>query len=423
MSELALSGTNLQHAGDHNLRVTLQAIRINGPVSRAELAEITGLTPQAIAYISKKLIARDLVIEIGRRQGLRGQPATEIVINPNGGYSIGVNIDRDHLTVVLIDLSGEIRGRKHVEWNFPTPDEAFTWIEAAYLDLLKTHELSREDLAGVGLAIPFKLGYRRLSQTPASFAIWRDYPARERLETFVGSDAYEENDATATAIGEAHYGYGQSIHSFFYLFVGYGLGGGLVIDGNYVHGYTGHGGEIGHIPIDVTPATGRPTNLQDKVSLSTLYRKLGELGIKVSAPDDLIPLLDSHQNVIQDWLDGAAEHLFPHLIAMNCVVNPGAILIGGRLPDPITLILIDALEKRIDPIRSELPSVPQILVAKCSADSAALGAAIVPFTRILFPAHDVLMKKPSRSESRYRQNLASDSASNSNTGGAYLEAS
>ena len=81
MSELFLSGTNLKHAGDHNLRVTLQAIRLNGPVSRAELAKITGLTPQTIAYITKKLIAKDLVIETGRRRGYRGQPATEIVIN------------------------------------------------------------------------------------------------------------------------------------------------------------------------------------------------------------------------------------------------------------------------------------------------------------------------------------------------------
>ena len=117
---MPLSGTNLKHAGDHNLRVTLQAIRLHGPVSRAELATITGLTPQAIAYISKKLISKSLASESGRRRGYRGQPATEIVINPDGGYSIGVNIDRDHLTVILIDLSGSVRARKHIEKNFLT---------------------------------------------------------------------------------------------------------------------------------------------------------------------------------------------------------------------------------------------------------------------------------------------------------------
>ena len=143
MSESFLSGTNLKHAGDHNLRVTLQAIRLNGPVSRSELAKITGLTPQTIAYISKKLIARGLAIETGRRRGYRGQPATEIAINPDGGYSIGVNIDRDHLTVILIDLLGVTRARKHVEKNFFLPDEAFVWIEDAYHDVLEENKLSK----------------------------------------------------------------------------------------------------------------------------------------------------------------------------------------------------------------------------------------------------------------------------------------
>ena len=75
MLQSGLSGTNLKHAKNHNLRVTLQAIRLQGPVSRAELASATGLTPQTIAYISKKLVAQNLVLEVGRRRGGRGQPA------------------------------------------------------------------------------------------------------------------------------------------------------------------------------------------------------------------------------------------------------------------------------------------------------------------------------------------------------------
>ena len=423
MSVSVLSGTNLKHAGDHNLRVTLQAIRLNGPVSRAELAKITGLTPQTIAYISKKLIARGLAIETGRRRGYRGQPATEIVINPNGGCSIGVNIDRDHLTVILIDLSGATRARKHVEKNFCLPDEAFAWIEDAYHDVLKENKLSKEDLTGVGLAIPFKLGYRRLSQTPESFAAWQDYPASSRLEEIVGVSVHEENDATAASIGEAQYGYGVSIQSFFYLFIGYGLGGGLVIDGNYVHGYDGHGGEIGHIPLAGLSGKDRSANLQDKVSLSTLYTSLEQAGIKASSPGDLAGVLDAHPGTIREWLDSAADHLLPHLIAISCVINPGAIFIGGRLPEPLIEILIECLEKRIDPIREELPSTPPILRAKASADAAVLGAAIVPFTEILFPTQDVLMKKPNRSESRYRKKLAVDTTTVPKTGAAHLIAS
>jgi len=391
-----LSGTNLKHAKDHNLRVTLQAIRLQGPVSRAELAMTTGLTPQAIAYISKKLITENLVMETGQRRGGRGQPTTEIAINPDGGYSIGVNIDRDHLSVILIDLSGKVRGRAHIEKNFMLPDAAFDWIETAFNHLVKEAGLTIGNLAGVGLAIPFKLGYLRLAITPPTYAAWQDYPSKARLEKITGLPVFEENDATASAIGESQYGHGMTMHSFFYLFFGYGLGGGLVINGRPVHGNSGHGGEIGHIPLSVPTAPGkRPVNIQDKVSLATLYASLEQAGLKVSDPAALVEMFESRPKEIQGWLEGAADDLLAALISINCLVNPAAILIGGRLPDSLIEVLIAALEKRLEPIRTNLPEAPPIMRAKCSTDAAALGAAIIPFTHILFPTQDMPLQNAS----------------------------
>ena len=162
------------------------------------------------------------------------------------------------------------------------------------------------------------------------------------------------------------------------------------------------------------------TYLQDKVSLSTLYTSLEQAGIKAPNPDDLVGVLDTHPGKIREWLDSAADHLLPQLIAISCVINPGAIFIGGRLPEPLIEILIEALEKRIDSIRDELPSTPPILRAKTLADAAVLGAAIVPFAKTLFPAQDVLMKKPNRSESRSRQKLATDTTTVPKTGAEHL---
>ena len=70
-SGASLSGTNLERAGDHNQRVTLQAIRVGGPTTRAYLVEVTGLTPPAIANITTRLINEKLVLEVGRQQGAR----------------------------------------------------------------------------------------------------------------------------------------------------------------------------------------------------------------------------------------------------------------------------------------------------------------------------------------------------------------
>src|SRR5690242_15963125 len=116
-----LSGTNLERAGDHNQRVTLHAIRVNGPITRNDLADITGLTPPAIANITRRLLHDQLIMVAGRRRGVRGQPATKLVINPDSRFSIGVNIDRDHITLVVLGFDGQVRAQCSREIAFPLP--------------------------------------------------------------------------------------------------------------------------------------------------------------------------------------------------------------------------------------------------------------------------------------------------------------
>ena len=110
-----LSGANLERVGDHNQRVILQAIRVGAPITRVTLAQISGLTPPAVANITKRLLDDGLILEAGRVQGARGQPAMNLTINPDGCLSIGLNIDRDHITIVMLDLLGAVRARASQE--------------------------------------------------------------------------------------------------------------------------------------------------------------------------------------------------------------------------------------------------------------------------------------------------------------------
>ena len=117
-----LSGTNLTLAGDHNQRVTLHAVRVNGPVTRTELALKTGLTPAAIANITNRLLNDQLILNAGRLRGARGQPASKFVINPDSRFSIGLIVDRDHVTLVVLDFVGKVRGRASREIHFAKPE-------------------------------------------------------------------------------------------------------------------------------------------------------------------------------------------------------------------------------------------------------------------------------------------------------------
>src|SRR5215470_10600449 len=169
---MLLSGTNLERAGDHNQRVTLHAIRVNGPITRTDLADITGLTPPAIANITRKLMQDNLIKEAGRVRGARGQPPIKLVINPDSWFSVGVNVDRDHITLVVLDFEGAVRARISREIQFALPDAVRAFLQRSIGPLLRKASISASQLVGVGVAFPDDIQQAELPQQPAAYAAW-----------------------------------------------------------------------------------------------------------------------------------------------------------------------------------------------------------------------------------------------------------
>ena len=177
-----MSGTNLERAGDHNQRVTLHAIRVNGPITRAELAVITGLTAPAIANITKRLLVENLIQEAGQRRGGRGQPATKLVINPDSWFSIGLNLDRDHITMVVLDFEGRVRARASREVNFALPKDVEQFFRKGVDKLLAKVGITRDRLAGIGVALPDDMPRAAtLPHQPANYGVWASTDVRSLL--------------------------------------------------------------------------------------------------------------------------------------------------------------------------------------------------------------------------------------------------
>ncbi|MBI1403315.1 MAG: ROK family protein [Porphyrobacter sp.] len=382
-----LSGTNLERGSSHNLRVTLQAIRLNAPVTKVELAEITGLTPPSITNIARKLFADGLIIEAGRRRGERGQPALKLAINPDGAFSIGVNVDRDHMTMVALDFLGELRLRIVENVQFPMPEQVSDFVARNLAAIRAAGDIDMERIAGIGVAIPDDFGGVDLPNRPAEFGVWETIDPRHLLGTH-GFEVVIENDATAAAIGELQFGHGRVAPTFFYLLVNAGLGGGVVIDGHAVSGASGRSGEIGFLPIG--RARRNPVVLQDVVSLSGLYSHLEAAGIPDPGPLDA---LDADASAAAgQWIDKAADLLTDPLMVINAVVDPDAIFIGGRLPAGLVDQLCDRLALNFRHRGASLPARAPIRRAELAEDAAAIGAAILPFSARFLPNRTALMK-------------------------------
>jgi predicted NBD/HSP70 family sugar kinase len=385
-----LAGSNLERAGLHNQQVTLQAIRVNAPVTKVEVANITGLTTPTISNITRRLVENGLIKEAGRDRGLRGKPAARWAINPDGAFSIGVNVDRDHLTMVVLDFLGEVRLRKTIEIPFASP-EGFKAFLLSELDNIRQTELVAWDrIVGVGVAIPDDLGTIDLPQRPYDYGLWSNVELPAFLSDLLPAEIYVENDATAAAIGELQFGHGLRNKDFFYLLISAGLGGGLVVDGHSFRGTTGRSGEIGFLPI--RSKKGASENIQDVVSLSGLYALFRENGLDINRVSQLATLDDAGQRLCDEWIERAAALLAEPFLTINAILNPDAIYIGGRLPNFLIDKLADRTSSKLRRIGAALPACGPVLRAALSEDAAAIGAAILPFSDKFLPSRSALMK-------------------------------
>lgn len=380
-----LRGTNLEHARVHNLRTVLEMVRLNGPLSRADTARRTGLTAQTVSNLVTVLLDQGLLLETGHRQGPRGRSSTLLEVAADGAYSIGLDLDRGHLTGLLVDLAGRVRGRVHQELSFPNPETAIDLMTATVEQLAGSVDAQRVWGVGVGFPGPLRIGEGVVDNiiNPEGFPGWENVSVRERLSERVAFEVFLENNATAAAIGESFYGAGRALESYFYVFLGVGLGGAIIHGGVPFRGWQGNAGEIGFMP--TLPLEGGDY-LGRHFDLYKLAEKLGRGRHELPTHGALADLLAGGDAALRHWLDVAAEGLAPMLVAAEYLLDPQAIVVGGTWHHAVVESLVDRLEQKLPALRSRImPNHTQLLLAELGPDAVARGVATLPLLQVLAP--------------------------------------
>ena len=116
-----LKGTNQELGKPFNKRIVLDLIRKRGPIARTAIAEHVGLTVQTVSSIVRELEDDGLLVSQRKKPTGRGVPPSMLAVNPDGAFSVGVNIDRDHITILILDLLGQVRARATLDVDFALP--------------------------------------------------------------------------------------------------------------------------------------------------------------------------------------------------------------------------------------------------------------------------------------------------------------
>jgi predicted NBD/HSP70 family sugar kinase len=406
-----LKGTNLQYAKSYNIRIVLESIRLYGPVSRIDLARRTNLTAQTVTNITRELLKAGLIQEAQRSQEGRGAPSILLQLNPDGAFSIGMDLDKDHMTAVLVDMTGAVRQRTNLDLNFPSPEDAMVLFENTAQSLITAEKIEMDRIWGIGVGLPGPLGISEgsvITRTVNARLMpgWHNIPVAKILSDRMNIPVYLENNASAAALGERWYGEGRHIGNFFYVYFGAGLGGGMVINGQLHSGHTGNAGELGYfptLPIRKSIGEGKIDHLGTAFNLPLLYKGLREQGHKINNASGLEYLYSEKDPFLMDWVEKGASQLAPLILAVEYIMDPEAIFFGGRIPDNMMKGLLELIKIQLPALHIEEKVLqPKLTTATAGLDAAALGVAILPLYTTMAPLPKVLMKKNGPSENSLR---------------------
>ena len=378
-------GVRIEDARKFNSRITFDTIRLHGPITRVEIVKITGLTASAISSLTADLLAQELIVEKGRRKGNRGQPAIDLEINPNSRFSIGFELGRDHISGVLINLTGKIIKDIHHEWEYPSPEIALPFIAEQVKQLISQNDIASERILGVGVAMPgpFLTGQKHIV-SPTDFPHWERFPIVDRLQKLLGYQVLLENNARASAIGEQFHGTGRLYEEFFYLYFGAQLGGAMITSGRPYQENSPHAAQLARIL--------QAIHKRVLLGLRPLYDFLQLRGIQASDPGELETLFQQQNPYFWDWLNEAVEQFHVIIESINGLFAPEAIFLGGRLPESILDYLLDRLQILGTAARATLPEnarmfQAELLRATSARLACALGAATLPLYQLFSTQH------------------------------------
>lgn len=368
----------------------LEALRLEGAMTQADLARRTALAPSTVSGIVHELEEAHLVRLEATHGGRRGRLVDLAV---EGRVVAGLDVGHAHLRVGLAGLDRDLLGTRYERITPDRHTHAHVLARARELldELLAEHGLSDENVVAVGLSLPapIDLGEGRIVGARPVLPGWAGVDLAATATAALGRPVTVDNDANIAVMAEQRWGAGAGLANVVYIKIGHGVGAGLVINGELFRGATGVSGEIGHTIIDERGTFCRCGNrgcLETVINASHLLDLIHPARPDIETIPQLIDAALAGDPACTRLLGDAARAAGVAAANLCNLLNPDMLVIGGALAAAGPL-LIDPLREAVE--RFGVPSAVsrlQIRAAEFGADTHLLGAIALALDAVAAPA-------------------------------------
>jgi predicted NBD/HSP70 family sugar kinase len=384
-----VKGVNLTDIVNRNEAVVLNAIRwAPGGLSRVELASATGLAPQTVSNLSRRLLDLGLIEEGERVTQAAGKPRTMLKIRAEGRYAFGVHLDADRLVFVLIDFLGRlVASRTIIADPDAGPSEFCGVISSTLMDLRRNADVPRGRIGGAGVALPGLVVVDLESSGSDAFPRLQGLDFGSLLQESLELPVSLSGDIAANALGEYRVGAGAACEAPAYLHLSTRIGAAAIFSGEVFAGQNGRAGDLAHLVVDPDGPVcdcGQRGCAVACLTREAVVRQAAQRGLTADGPSpvgdglqELHELVDNGTPEATDFVAAIARQVSNALVAVAGLMGSDAAIVGGAvweaLGESVLPQVVASVRGRVGSRGDDAPF--PVLSGVLGQNAAALGAA------------------------------------------------
>lgn len=344
-----------------NDRAALELLLSRGPLTRAQLGEMTGLSKVTASQLVERLEERGLVCRVGEQAGGRGPNAQLYNVTPGSAHVIGVDVGPYRVIAACADITGAVVGR--VELSVRDTDDPVGVVHGAVVEAATRAGTDMTSIRRVVLGTPGVV-----DPTTGDIAYAWDLPRWHRgllgaLREDLSTPVVFGNDVNLAAVAEAHTGAAKGVADFVLIWAGRGVGLATVLGGRVHHGSSGAAGEIGFLPVPGAEVPRNASRRGVKGSFQTLVgadavRTIGRrYGFRSTDAAEVLRAAVDVGAPGEPVLDELARRLALGVAATCVVLDPPLVLLAGEVGQAGGKALAERVEREVDAITLASPRV------------------------------------------------------------------